>query len=211
MRAIGAAATSAADLQRAMGAFALERDALFDGAAGQRRAIVAARLPTHDWPERPMIITAVEAHTGELAAFNRNSGVDLIDAVVASTAMAGVGPTHEINGKRYIDGGVRSRENADLASGYARVVVLSPLGGRDGRPVPPGQFEGLRRETAWGNDLTSEVERLRAGGSRVEVIVPDAGSQAAMGTNLMDIAARGPTARAAFTQGQREAVRLSAL
>ena len=77
-----------------------------------------------------MIVAAVNAHTGELAAFDRDSGVDLVDAVIASTALPGVVPTHSINGTHYINGGVRSNENADLASGYANVVVLSPFGGR---------------------------------------------------------------------------------
>ena len=109
IRAIGAAAISAADLQRAMGAFGLESDATFGPAATeQRRAMVAARLPRQQWPDRPMIVTAVNAHTGELAAFDRDSGVDLVDAVTASTALPGVVPTHNINGTRYINGGVRS-------------------------------------------------------------------------------------------------------
>jgi NTE family protein len=131
MRTIGAAATSAADLRRAMGAFGLESDSVLEPAAGQRRAMVAARLPRTEWPDRPMIVVAVDAHTGELAAFDRDSGVDLVDAVTASTALPGLTPTHSINGTRYINGGVRSGENADLASGYANVVVLSPFGGRD--------------------------------------------------------------------------------
>src|SRR5487761_1736332 len=144
MRAIGAAATSAADLRRAMGAFGLESDSTLGPGAGQRRAMVAARLPRPEWPDRPMIVVAVNAHTGELAAFDRDSGVDLVDAVTASTALPGLAPTVNINGTRYINGGVRSGENADLASGYAHVVVLSPFGGRS-RTLPAGQFEGLRR------------------------------------------------------------------
>src|SRR6516162_9627597 len=79
MRAIGAAAASAADLQRAM---------------------VAVGLPRPDWPDRPMIVTAVDAHTGKLAAFDRDSGVDLVDAVTASCALPGLVPTHSINGTR---------------------------------------------------------------------------------------------------------------
>jgi NTE family protein len=116
MRAIGAAATSAVDLCRAMGAFGLESDAtLGPEAAEQRRAMVAARLPRQQWPDRPMIVAAVNAHTGELAAFDRDSGVDLVDAVTAGTALPDTVPTHNINGTRYINGGVRSAENADLA------------------------------------------------------------------------------------------------
>jgi NTE family protein len=139
MRAIGAAATSAADLQRAMGAFGLESDSILGPGAAQRRAIVAARLPRPEWPDRPMIVTALDAQTGELAAFDRDSGVDLVDAVTASTALPGLVPTVSINGRRYIDGGVRSPDNADLAAGYANVVVLSPLGGRSHGPGKPGR------------------------------------------------------------------------
>src|SRR5260370_25799562 len=168
MRAIGAAATSAADLRRAMGAFGLESDsALGPGAAGQRRAMVAARLPRPEWPDRLMIVVAVDAHTGELAAFDRDSGVDLADAVTASTALPGLVPTHSINGTRYINGGVRSGENADLASGYANVVVLSPFGGPNRTPPERGEFEGLRRDPEWGTDLASEIEALRNQRSRV--------------------------------------------
>jgi NTE family protein len=209
MRAIGAAATSAADLQRAMGAFGLESDSTLEPGAGQRRAMVAARLPRHEWPDRPMIVTAVDAHTGELAAFDRDSGVDLVDAVNASTALPGLVPTVSINGARYIDGGVRSTENADLASGYANVVVLSPLGGRSQAPSQAGQFEGLRRDPEWGTDLASGVEALRKQGSRVEVITPDADSRAAFGTNMTDLATRIPAARAGYAQGKQEATRVT--
>jgi NTE family protein len=209
MRAIGAAATSAAGLQRAMGAFGLESDSVLAPGAAQRRAIVAARLPRREWPERPMIVVAVNARTGELAAFDRDSGVELVDAVTASTALPGLVPTVSINGHRYIDGGVRSADNADLASGYANVVVLSPLGGQSQAPPEAGQFEGLRRPPEWGTDLASQVEALRKQGSRVEVITPDADSRAAMGTNQMDPATRIPAARAGFAQGKQEATRVT--
>jgi NTE family protein len=208
MRAIGAAATSAADLQRAMGAFGLESDSILEPGAAQRRAIVAARLPRRAWPDRPMIVTALDAQTGELAAFDRDSGVDLVDAVTASTALPGLVPTVSINGRRYIDGGVRSPDNADLAAGYANVVVLSPLGGRSQTPPEAGQFEGLRRPPEWGTDLASQVAALRKQGSHVEVVTPDADSRAAMGTNQMDPATRIPAARAGFAQGKQEAGRL---
>jgi NTE family protein len=204
MRAIAAAAASAADLRRAMGAFGLECDAMRGPeAAAQRRAMIARRLPRPEWPERPMIVAAVNAHTGELAAFDRNSGADLADAVTASSSMAS---THGINGAHYTSGGVRSGENADLASGYANVVVISPFGGWRDAPQPDGQFEGLRRFP--GADLASEVEALRRQGSRVEVITPDPDSRTAMGTNQMDPATRVPSARAGFAQGKREAARL---
>lgn len=208
MRAIGAAATSAADLCRAMGAFGLECNSMLDGSAAQRRrALVASRLPNPEWPEKPMILVAVNAHTGEPALFDRHSGVELVDAVTASTALPG-GPTHTIHGVHYINGGVRSTDNADLASSYANVVVLTPFSERSG-PLPPGQFEGLRRSPEWGNDLASQVESLRSQGSHVVVISPDAESRVAMGTTQMDLATRAPSAQAGFVQGKREATHLT--
>ena len=157
-----------------------------------------------------MIVAAVNAHTGELAAFDRDSGVDLVDAVTAGTALPGVAPTHGINGTRYINGGVRSAENTDLAWGYANVVVLSPFGGRSGT-LPAGQFEGIRRSPEWGTDLASQVEALRKQGSHVEVITPNPDSRAAMGTNQMDPATRIPSAHAGFVQGKQEATRVTFL
>jgi NTE family protein len=155
---------------------------------------IAARLPRQQWPDRAMIVAAVNAHTG----------VDLVDAVTAGTALPGVVRTHNINGTRYTNGGMRFAENADLAVGYANIVVLSPFGGRT-ETLPAGQFEGIRRSPEWGTDLVSQVEALRKQGSRVEVITPDADSRAAMGTNQMDPATRIPAARAGFAQGKQEA------
>jgi NTE family protein len=105
---------------------------------------------------------------------------------------------------------VRSAENADLARGYANVVVLSPFGGRTGT-LPAGQFEGTRRSPEWGTDLASQAEALRKQGSRVVVITLDADSRAAMGRNQMNPATRIPAARAAFAQGKQEAARVTFL
>ncbi len=82
-----AAAEDAADMRRRLGAAALEMDAASDGSGQARwRATVAARLPSQHWPQRMVLITAVDAHTGEPVVFDRHSGVDLVDAVAASAA-----------------------------------------------------------------------------------------------------------------------------
>ena len=148
--AIIGAAQDAADMRRRMGAAALDMDAASDGSRQtQRRATVAARLPGQHWPQQPMLIVAVDAHTGEPVVFDRHSGVDLVDAVTASCAGPGV-PPHSIGDTRYIDGGYRSNENADLAAGYGRVLVLSPLGGRTRTPLD------------WGMHLAAQAEIGRA-------------------------------------------------
>jgi NTE family protein len=189
------AAEDAADMRRRMGAAALEMDAASDG-SGQARwhATVADRLPSQHWPERMMLITAVDARTGEPVVFDRHSGVDLADAVAASTSS---GYPYRIGVSRYIDGGYRRNENADLAAGYARVLVLSPFGGRSRHPLE------------WGMQLAAQVDELRAGGSRVETIFPDSDSRTAFGDNMMDLSTRPPAARAGYEQGRSLAGQLT--
>jgi NTE family protein len=190
-----AAAEDAADMRRRMGAVALEMDAASDGSGQTRwRATVAARLPSQRWPERTVLITAVDAHTGEPVVFDRLSGVDLVDAVAASCAS---GFPFSISDSRYIDGGYRRNENADLAAGYARVLVLSPFGGRSRHPLD------------WGMHLATQVDELRARGSRVETIFPDNNSRDAFGVNVMDLSTRPPAARAGYNQGRALAEQLT--
>lgn len=191
-----AAAEDPADMRRRLGAAALEMDAASDGSGQVRwRATVAARLPSQHWPQRTVLITAVDAHTGEPVVFDRHSGVDLADAVAASCAS---GSPYGIGDRRYIDGGYRrSSENADLAAGCGRVLVLSPLGGRSRAPLE------------WGMHLAAQVDELRARGSRVETILPDSNSRDAFGTNLMDLSTRPPAARAGYDQGRALAEQLT--
>jgi NTE family protein len=190
-----AAAQDAVDMRRRMGAAALKLDAASDSSGQSRwRATVAARLPSQSWPERALLITAVDAHSGEPVAFDRQSGVDLVDCVAASCAS---GLPYCIGDNRYIDGGYRRNENADLAAGYRRVLVLSPFGGRSRHPL------------AWGMQLAAQIEELRAGGSNVRTIFPDANSRDAFGDNMMDLASRPAAARAGDEQGRELAEQLT--
>ena len=191
-----AAAEDAADMRRRMGAAAVQMDEASDASVQSRwRATVAARLPSPHWPERTLLITAVDASTGEPVVFDRHSGVDLVDAVAASCAS---GFAYRIGGSRYIDGGYRSNaDNADLAAGYARVLVLSPLGGRSRTPVE------------WGLHLATQVDGLRAHGSSVETIFPDRNSRIAFGDNVMDPSTRPPAARAGSEQARAIAEQLT--
>ena len=190
-----AASTDAADMRRNIGAAALELDASSDGSWSARwREITARRLPSQQWPEQTLLITAVDARTGEPAVFERNSGVELVDAVAASTSS---GDPYRIGDDRYIDGGYRRNENADLAIGYERVLVLSPFGGRTRHPLE------------WRMQLAAQVEELRAAGSTVETILPDAPSLEAFGDDMMDLSHRPASARAGYEQGKADALRLA--
>jgi NTE family protein len=195
IRKVIASAEDAADMRRRLGAAALEMDAASDGSwQTQWRATVASRLPSQRWPQRTVLITAVDAQTGEPVVFDRRSGVDLADAVAASCAS---GLPYRIGDNLYIDGGYRSNaENADLAAGCARVLVLSPFGGRTLAPLD------------WGMHLAAQVDELRARGSRVESIVPDGNSEHMFGANAMDLSLRPPAARAGYDQGRALAQQL---
>jgi NTE family protein len=184
-------AEDASDMRRRMGAAALEMDAS-DGSGQTRwRDIVAARLPSRHWPRQPVLIAAVDAHTGEPVVFDRHSGIDLVDAVAASTSNGfGPFPPYRIGENRYINGGYRRSENADLAAGYGRVLVLSPFGGRSRMPLE------------WGMDLATQVDELRAGGSRVETVFPDGSAGDVFDANASDPSTRLQAARGGYDQGQ---------
>jgi len=181
-----ASAGSAQETHRRAGAFALAARTVPEA---PRRAAVASRLPSPQWPLRRMLLVAVDAETGETRVFDRQAGVNLIDAVAASCAVPGIWPPVTIGDRRYIDGGVRSNDNADLAAGYARIVVLSPLGYDSPFPSPM--------------PLRDVVGRLVSEGSAVTVITPDEASVAATGINPLDPATRIPAATAGRAQGER--------
>jgi NTE family protein len=54
----------------------------------------------------------------------------------------------------------------------------------------------------WGMDLATQVDELRAAGSRVETIFPDSTSEHMFGANAMDLSLRPPAARAGYSKGR---------
>jgi NTE family protein len=190
---LGGAVTGArdpAEVRRAVGKLALAARTVPEA---DRRAVIEARLPVHEWPAQRLVIVAVDAETGEPRRFDRESGVSLVDAVAASCAVPGVWPPVTIEGRAYVDGGVRSAENADYAKGFSRVTVVSPLGADAPLPMEKPLLEVL--------------DDLRAGGAEVTLITPDEASRAAVGENPLDPATRTPAAEAGRAQGA--ALRLS--
>jgi len=147
----------------------------------QERLDVFGGLVGAEWPERQLVVTAVDAESGKFRPFDRDSGVPLVHAVAASCAVPGVYPPVTIDGRRYVDGGMRSAANADLAQGYDRVVVLAPI---------PRGF----------GPLASVDAQVTAMVARVAVVSPDAHSKAAIGKNVLDPSARAPSAEAGRAQ-----------
>jgi NTE family protein len=182
--AVVGSATDEGDRLRRIGAFALAADSVPEPV---RRAAVAARLPVATWPDRDLRIPAVDATTGEVVIFTADSGVGLVDAVAASCAVPGVWPPVTIGTRRYVDGGVRSGSNADLARGADRVLILTPS-----LPDQPG---------LWGN-LPAELAAL--GSARSYVVYADDASVAAFGSNPLSPSTRGPAARAGRDVGRSQ-------
>jgi NTE family protein len=178
------------DFRRRIGTLALAAEkAGLTPSEQERLEVIGARLGGKEWPERALTITAVDAETGEFSPFDRTSGVPLLHAVAASCAVPGVYPPVTIGGRRYVDGGMRSAANADLAQGYDRVVVLAPI---------PRGFGPMASVDA---QVTGMV-------SRVAVVSPDQGSRTAIGRNVLDPAARAPSARAGRAQAATVAARV---
>ncbi|WP_019633576.1 patatin-like phospholipase family protein [Actinomadura atramentaria] len=119
-----------------------------------RLDLITECLPATEWPDRPLIIPAVDADTGERAVWRRGDPVPLPKAVRASASWPTEFPPTEIDGNCYMDAGTYSSTNADLAEGCDRVVVLMPMR----HLVPPVT---LRRE----------LDRL--GAAEVAVVGPD--------------------------------------
>jgi NTE family protein len=160
-----------------------------------RRAVIESGIPIREWPAARLAITAVDAATGEFRAFDATSGVSLVDAVGASCAVPGVWPPVTIDGRRYIDGGMRSATNADLAAGYQRVVVIAPITASFGTMA----------------SLGSQVRKLTEQGAEVLVIKPDRAAVRAIGRNMLDPARRAAAARAGLAQAADEARAVAAL
>ena len=150
----------------------------------ERKAVIASRLTSHEWPAARLVITAVSVD-GEFVTFEKDSGVSLVDAVAASCAVPTVWPPVTINGRRYMDGGMRSPVNADLAKGYDHVVVIAPT------------TAAFRRSQS----VPAQVARL---GPEVRsvVVAPDSAAKSAIGMNVLDPARRAPAARAGRKQAE---------
>lgn len=161
----------------------------------ERLEIMASRLPVHEWNlERKLIINAVDAETGEWVKFDQDSGVPLLLAVSASSAVPGIYPPTTINNRRYIDGGMSSGTNADTAQGYDRVLIIVA----EPSMIAPAMGPTMHRIT-----FQEELAQLKASGSQVMVISPDEESIEAKGPNPLDANFRGVSAQAGHKQGQK--------
>jgi NTE family protein len=153
-----------------------------------RRQVIAQRLPAHDWPDRVLRLTAIDVATGELVVFDRESGVELVDAVAASCAVPGAWPPVTIAGRRYMDGGIGSSVNLPVAGDCDVAVVLVPSGADAPSPFGDGP-----------------ASEMAAFAGTTFAVFADDDSLAAVGSNPLDPRCRIPSAVAGREQGRREA------
>lgn len=149
----------------------------------------AALIGADRWPERRLLITAVDATTGEPVVWDRDSGVPLVSAVAASSAFPGAAPPVAIDGRRYMDGALRSGTNADLAAGARTLVVVEPMAHLFPR-------EPLNEQLA------------AVGADTVVTIGPDPASVRAFGSDPGDPAAWEPAYQAGLRQADEAVAQL---
>jgi NTE family protein len=182
-------ATAAQKRQR-IGAVALATETV---AEPVRRQVIAQRLPTHAWPDRVLRVTAIDIATGELVVFDRDSGVGLVDAVAASCAVPGAWPPVTIGDRRFMDGGIGSTINLDVADDCDVAVVLVPA--------------GVSAPSPFGAGPAAEIAAF--GGVALGLFADDE-SLAAFGSNPLDPRCRIGSAEAGRAQGRREAAGVAA-
>jgi NTE family protein len=183
---IYAESTDEDERRRRLGRLALDAHTVDEGV---RRRVIAARLLGVSWHGARVSVEACEATTGRRRVFDAASGIDVVDAVAASCAVPGVWPPVTLDGFRYLDGGIWSLTNCDLATGCERVVVIAPLSDR----AMDAELAGL------GGDVRSVV------------ITPDGASIAAFGPDVLDPAVQKASARAGMAQRLDEADRIASL
>ncbi len=180
-----------AEVRAEIGAYALAAQTIGEDAFIESFGRSFSTLPVDAWPERGFACTAVDAQTGGFQLWTGDSGVGVVRAVASSCSVPGVYPPVTLKGRRYIDGGMRSSTNADMASGHEMVVVIALRTGAAGGAL-------AERIAARFNE---EIESLKDGGGTVVTVTPDPASLEAFGLNLMDFRRRPDAARAGLAQG----------
>ena len=157
----------------------------------------AREIAAASWPER-LRVTAVDAVSGAFRVFDAASGVALERGVAASCCVPGIFAPVSIGDRRYVDGGLRSGTNADLAiaAGASHALVVTPM--------VRGKAGLARLMFAC---LDAELEELRRAGVEVALLTPTREDARALGLDFMDPKKRAEAVRLGLEAGRREAER----
>ena len=147
-------------------------------------------------------IVAVDRQTGRRVVFGQRPGApgaELPDAISASCALPGYFAPVRIAGREYVDGGVWSATNLDVAAARRgdRILCLTPTD-----ILTASRWPALRAVgKAWELATTLEVAAVRRRGATVTIVGPDALSARALGENLMDTRRLDSALAQGFRQG----------
>jgi NTE family protein len=181
------------DLRRELGELSLTAETISE------EDFIARFSPLLDdgvvWPEH-FACTAVDTETGAFQLWDRAAGAPLGRGVASSCSVPSIYPAITIAGRRYMDGGMRSGTNADLAADYDKVLLFA---------VMPPAFAAFMQP-----GIEQELGAVRDKGGQTALIAPDTAAGEAFGVNLMDGSRRDVIAEAGFAQGKAEAERISA-
>lgn len=134
----------------------------------------ATELHPDPWPERPTWICVVDLDNGNRVVLGRDDfDTEVGPAIQASTAVPGWFHPVEINGRRFVDGGVHSTTNADLVAALGLDVVVISSSKTVGGPVVGSRPSTGAIARAWhGRTLWREVNAIRRLGAVVLVLHP---------------------------------------
>ena len=182
---------------------------VFEMAEGRRR--FAEELPA-GWPDKPLWLCCVDIDTGRRVVLGKpgrasakaNRAASLQSAVSASCAIPGLYPPVRVGSRTFVDGGIHSTTNLDLAAkaGCSLIICAAPMAYDTGGSLPAPWTQLMRRIPA--RMLVDEMEDARRAGAEVLLIRPSAGELRIHGTNLMRRGGWDLVARAAYESACRQ-------
>ncbi len=94
-------------------------------------AAMGESLGGADWPPGDLRVTAVDCDSCRLRAWTAADSIGLDRAITSSVAVPGIIGPVPIDGRRYMDGGMRSPSNVDLlaGTGVRQAIFIGPLAG----------------------------------------------------------------------------------
>jgi NTE family protein len=206
MRIAGAAATPLAPLALAAGSNGSTalRAALLGRTPGSDTSLQAMRDGIERsgarWDGRLRVV-AVERANGRRVVFGAPGAPEatVAEAVQASCSVPWIFAPVKIGGREYVDGGMWSNTNLDIApAGRAtQVLCLNPIMSLD---IAMASAFGLLRAIA-GSTAALETLALRSRGAKVRMIGPAHEIARVMGPNLMDAGRREEVLAGGYAQG----------
>ena len=206
LRLAGAAATPLAPMALAAGSNGSTalRAALLGRAPGRDTSLTAIRERVDKAGARfdgRLRVVAVDRANGRRVVFGApgSPATSVAEAVQASCSVPWIFAPVQIAGREYVDGGVWSNTNLDIApAGRAtQVLCLNPIASLD---IAMGSPLGMLRAIA-GSTAALETLSLRSRGAKVRMIGPSGDIARVMAPNLMDARRREEVLTGAYAQG----------